>query len=171
MSFHLYILRHAKSDWSAPGTSDFDRPLNKRGRENAKSLGKWMRDNAYIPQQIVSSPAMRARQTTEVVTSQFKKHKPEKILFEDRLYLADLDTLLECINDYKHGLKSLMLVAHNPGLDQLVYQLGKDSIQTDANGKTMTTAALAIFKYSNAEFDPEYKKGEVLEFIRPKELD
>jgi len=122
MSFYLYIMRHAKSDWSGPGTSDFDRPINKRGQKNATRIGQWMAYNNRIPQQIISSSALRARQTTKLMSEAFIDIVSDKILYEEDLYLASLDTLIECIHIYKKDLKSLMLIAHNPGLEQLVNQ-------------------------------------------------
>lgn len=171
MSFYLYIMRHAKSDWSGPGTSDFDRPISKRGQKNAKRIGQWMADNNRIPQQIISSPALRARQTTELVTTQLSRVSPEIILYEKDLYLSSPDTLIECIQSYKNDLKSLMLVAHNPGLEQLVHYLSSKSVKADAKGKTMTTANLVIFEYPDINFDPEVDKGELIEFVKPKGLD
>jgi len=171
MSFYLYIMRHAKSDWSGPGRSDFDRPINKRGRKNAKRIGQWMADNNRIPQQIISSPALRARQTTDLVTGQLIRVSPEKILYEENIYLASLDALIECIQIYKNDLKSLMLVAHNPGLEQLVNYLSSKSVKVDAKGKTMTTANLVIFEYPDSNFDPDINKGKLIKFIKPKDLD
>lgn len=170
MRFYLYIMRHAKSDWSGSGTSDFDRPISKRGQKNATRIGQWMADNNRIPQQIISSPAIRARQTTELVIEQLTRVSPEKILYEEDIYLASLDTLIECIQIYKNDLKSLMLVAHNPGLEQLVNFLLSKSVKSSVKGKTMTTANLVIFQYLDSNFDPELDKGELIEFIKPKEL-
>ena len=58
-------MRHAKSDWSGPQISDFDRPINKRGTRNAIRIGGWMNENNHIPQKIISSPALRAKETIE----------------------------------------------------------------------------------------------------------
>ncbi len=170
MSFYLYIMRHAKSDWSVPGTSDFDRSINKRGKKNATRIGLWMADNNRIPQQIISSSALRARQTTELMSEAFIDVVSDKILYEEDLYLASLETLIECIQIYKINVKSLMLVAHNPGLEQLVIYLSRKSMKSGVKGKTMTTANLVIFEYPDSNFDPEVDKGALIEFIKPKEL-
>lgn len=167
MTFYLYIMRHAKSDWSVPGTSDFDRPINKRGQKNAQRIGLWMIENNRIPQKIVSSSACRARQTSELVIKGMGSNANDKVMYDDDLYLASLDTLLECIQIYKEDLESLMLVAHNPGLDQLINYLPKKSLNA---GETMTTANLMIFEYPDNKFDPEIDKGELIAFIKPKEL-
>jgi phosphohistidine phosphatase len=168
MAFHLYIMRHAKSDWSGPGTSDFDRPINKRGRKNAKRIGQWMTEHKRTPQRVISSPANRAKQTIELVIEQISEIKPENIRYEKALYLADPDTLLEQIQLYKNDVNSLMLVAHNPGLEQLVHFLSSES---EKEYNSMTTANLVIFEYADNQFDPFRDKGALIEFIKPKELD
>ncbi|MDH5357068.1 MAG: histidine phosphatase family protein [Gammaproteobacteria bacterium] len=163
MTFSLYLLRHAKSDMARLGTSDFDRPINASGEKSAKSIGQWMTDNNKIPQQILSSSALRAKQTTVLVLEGFNDTEPEKVSYQEDLYLADLETLLQCIQEYKKGINSLMLVAHNPGLEELVYYLSPKSDKFES----MTTANLAIFEYPDSEFDVYSDKGELVEFIRP----
>lgn len=168
MSFHLYIMRHAKSDWTVPGASDFDRRLTKRGEKNAKRIGQWMQENGQLPQKIISSSAVRAKQTTVLVTGELSVSQ-KKISYEKDLYLADPETLIEFIQHYKNDASSLMLVAHNPGLEQLTYFLS-DS-ESKAEYRSMTTANLAIIEYLDNQFNPEIDKGKLIEFIKPKELD
>ncbi len=168
MTFHLYIMRHAKSDWSDQETADFDRPINKRGEKNAKRMGQWMLNNCRLPNVIYSSSAVRAKQTTQLLTESLTEIRPDKIHYEKGLYLADVDTLIEFIQLYKNDVNSLMLVAHNPGLEQLVHFL---SNETNADFTKMTTANLVIFEFPDSNFDPEVDKGKIIEFIKPKELD
>ena len=170
MKFRLFIMRHAKSDWSGQGVSDFDRPINKRGQKNARRIGLWMDENNLIPDQIVCSPALRARQTIELVMEQIKKIDAATIYFDESLYLADLETLIEIIQIYKSKHNSLMIVAHNPGLEELVNYLIVQS-KINLNYESLTTANLVIFKYKDSQFDPVTDQGKLLEFIRPKELD
>lgn len=170
MPFHLYIMRHAKSDWSASNRSDFDRPINARGEKNAKRIGQWLVDNNKIPQHIISSPAIRAKQTTELVLAVLTEVVPEQISYQHDLYLASLETLLASIQSHKTGLNSLMLVAHNPGLEQLVHYLSTKSDNSDSNCKPMKTANLALFSYPDSEFDVYNDKGKLVEFIKPKFL-
>lgn len=160
-------MRHAKSDWET-GTSDFDRPINKRGNKSAIRIGQWMVENDCLPEKIISSPAKRAKQTIELVVDQIESKSKKEISYEEDLYLASLDTLLENIQLYKNDINSLMLVAHNPGLEELVHFL---SSQSNYEFKSMTTANLVIFEYKNNKFDIESDKGKLLEFIKPKELD
>ncbi len=169
MSFYLYLMRHAKSDWSGLGTSDYDRPINHRGEKNAKRIGAWMAENNFLPEKIVSSPAIRARQTIEIVSEQFG-HSQVKIDLDEDLYLASLGTLIEAVQLYKNDVSSLMLVAHNPGMDYLVNDLLSRSINTISGHIVMTTANLAIFEYKDSHFDPEKDKGNLIEFVQPKKL-
>jgi phosphohistidine phosphatase len=166
MSFHLYIMRHAKSDWET-GTSDFDRPINQRGNNSAIRIGQWMSENNYIPEKIISSSAVRAKQTIELLVDQIEEKDKKEISYEKDLYLASLDTLLENITLYKSNVNSLMLVAHNPGLEELVYFLDGDS---GSQYISMTTANLVIYEYADNQFDVETDKGKRIEFIKPKEL-
>jgi phosphohistidine phosphatase len=161
-------MRHAKSDRGVPGLADFDRPLNNRGEKNSVRIGLWMEQNKRLPEKIISSSAVRAKQTIELVVNQTSSINPENIIYEKDLYLADLDTLTEFIQLYKNDVNSLMLVAHNPGLEQLVRFLSSES---DSYYRNMTTANLAIFEYPDNQFDPLTDKGELIEFIKPKELD
>jgi phosphohistidine phosphatase len=168
MTFHLYIMRHAKSDWADAGKSDFDRPINKRGEKSAIRIGLWMVENGRLPQKIISSAAIRAKQTIELVKKQFNSGESGEIIYEKDLYLADPNTLLEFIQLYKNDVSSLMIVAHNPGLEQLIHFL---STESDIQHKSMSTANLAIFEYPDSDFEPEADKGKLIEFIRPKELE
>ena len=170
MSFNLYIMRHAKSDWSK-GETDFDRPLNKRGQKNAARMGQWLVNNKHVPAQVLCSSALRAKQTLEIVLQSFQSFSNDAITLDRELYLADMDTLLEKILLYRHAANSLLLVAHNPGLDYLIDMLSKNGLPRNADGKLMTTAALALFEYSSADFKPGIDKPETMKLIRPRELD
>ncbi|MFT5396585.1 MAG: phosphohistidine phosphatase [Gammaproteobacteria bacterium] len=169
MSFYLYLMRHAKSDWSGPGTADYDRPINHRGQKSAKRIGVWMADNNFLPEKIVSSPAVRARQTIEIVSEQLG-HSQVKVELDKDLYLASMDALIESVQLYKNDVNSLMLVAHNPGLDYLVNDLLSRTINKNSGNIVMTTANLAIFEYKDSHFDPEKDNGTLVEFIQPKRL-
>jgi len=149
------------------GMSDFDRPINMKGEKCSSRIGQWMFDNNHLPQKIISSSANRARQTIELVAKQLN-NSLESINYEKDLYLAEPDTLLEYINLYKESVESLMLVAHNPGLEQIVNFLSEDS---ESNYRSMSTANLAVLKYASNQFDPTIDKGKLIEFIKPKELD
>jgi len=167
MNLYLYIMRHAKSDWSGPQTSDFERPINKRGTKNAMRIGEWMNENNHIPQKIISSPALRAKETIELVTEQISKFNLEDLTYEDELYLAGFTQLIEFINTYKDKVQSLMLVGHNPGIENLVNYLCDKSGDKET---IVTTANLFIFKFSSDSFNTAVDTIELVEAIKPREL-
>jgi len=141
MPRHLLLLRHAKSAWDTPAESDFDRPLAKRGRHEAPRIGTWMKEQGLVPDQIISSPALRARQTTEAVCERLGLDK-ERISWEQRIYAAGVDSLLAAIGACPATSRTLLLVGHNPGLEELLVFLA-DAVETPASGKLLPTAALA----------------------------
>ena len=167
MNLYLYIMRHAKSDWSGPQISDFERPINKRGTRNAIRVGQWMNENNHIPQKIISSPALRAKETIELVTEQISKFNLEDLTYEDELYLAGFTQLIEFINTFKDKVQSLMLVGHNPGIENLVNYLCDRSGDKET---IVTTANLFIFKFSSDSFNTAVDIIELVEAIKPKEL-
>ncbi len=167
MNLYLYIMRHAKSDWSGPQISDFERPINKRGTRNAMRIGEWMNENNHIPQKIISSPAVRAKETIELVTEQISKFNLEDLTYEDELYLAGFTQLIEFINTYKDKVQSLMLVGHNPGIENLVNYLCDKSGDKET---IVTTANLFIFKFSSDSFNTAVDTIELVEAIKPREL-
>ena len=167
MNLYLYIMRHAKSDWSGPQISDFERPINKRGTKNAMRIGEWMNENNHIPQKIISSPALRAKETIELVTEQISKFNLEDLTYEDELYLAGFTQLIEFINTYKDKVQSLMLVGHNPGIENLVNYLCSQSGNLDT---AVTTANLFIFEYADNSFNPATDSCALIEAIKPREL-
>ena len=167
MNLYLYIMRHAKSDWSGPQISDFERPINKRGTRNAIRVGQWMNENNHIPQKIISSPALRAKETIELVTEQISKFNLEDLTYEDELYLAGFTQLIEFINTYKDKVQSLMLVGHNPGIENLVNYLCDRSGDKET---IVTTANLFIFKFSSDSFNTAIDIIELVEAIKPREL-
>ncbi len=167
MNLYLYIMRHAKSDWSGPQISDFERPINKRGTRNAIRIGGWMNENNHTPQKIISSPALRAKETIELVVEQISKFNLEDLTYEDELYLAGFTQLIEFINTYKDKVQSLMLVGHNPGIENLVNYLCDRSGDKET---IVTTANLFIFKFSSDSFNTAVDIIELVEAIKPREL-
>lgn len=153
--FNLYIMRHAESDPARGGLSDFERPLNQTGQTDAKRIGEQMRDECYMPQAMIVSPALRARQTAKLLIQQFAA-PPEMIQYEKMLYLADLQTLIELIMQYKENVSSLMMIAHNPSLSQLFHYLqdnDENIIQQD-----LAPANLAVFEFAD-DFNPTVDKA------------
>lgn len=158
----LYILRHAKSDWSNGALPDFERPLNERGRNAAPLMGNLMKERTFNPQTIISSPAVRAVQTAELVKSaaQFAA----EINFDSRIYEADLPTLLEIVSKIDDANESALIVGHNPGFENLVRILTNEI-------QTMPTAALAVVDLNIENWNQIFSAtGTLREIIRPKEI-
>jgi len=115
-------MRHAKSDWDTGAATDFDRPLNKRGEHDAPRIGQWLHENKLIPDWIISSPALRARETVLLVCDELGLKK-KAIHWEEKLYAAELKTLLTALAQCPEDKHLVMLVGHNPGLEELLIYL------------------------------------------------
>lgn len=148
ISKELLLLRHGKSDWKA-GTSDFYRPLNKRGKHNAHQMGKWLARQKLTPDLIISSPAVRALTTAEIVCEAMGlaaySIQTEKSIYEASL--ADLRQVLLYIPD---SIQRLLLIGHNPGFESLLSHLAPN-IPIPDDGKLMPTATLAYL-----QLDPQW---------------
>lgn len=159
----LLLLRHAKSSWSNDKLSDFDRPLNDRGLRDAPRMGKLIKKQDLVPDLIISSPARRAARTAELVALEMSYESD--IRFTEKLYLAEPETYFELARQTDETIGILMLVGHNPGIEQAVTML------TDIE-ELMPTAALACIRLPIARWSElKVGKGYKLEAIwRPKEL-
>lgn len=164
----LILLRHGKSDWST-GTDDFDRPLNKRGEKSVLKVGKWLKDHGPLPERIISSPAERAWRTACLMARALELEESD-IIREKRLYeagLADLKAVVEtCCGD----AGCVMIVGHNPGLDELLVHLSAAPPPRNETGKLMTTASLAILDYDEP-VGSRAGSASLRELKRPKELE
>jgi phosphohistidine phosphatase len=165
----LLLMRHAKSDRDSKAYNDFDRPLNRRGLRDARKMGAWLKEQNIIPDLVVSSPALRAKQTVLLVCEQLEKDAAE-IIWDDRIYEARLDDLLQVIAESGKKTKSLLLTGHNPGLDHLVNHLLKERPPHTESGKLMTTAAIAMLDFGKEAVNVKQRSAKLLLLARPKEL-
>jgi phosphohistidine phosphatase len=117
----LLIMRHAKSDYPPHIANDFERPLNKRGNKDVPRMAGVLQGTALIPDQVLSSPARRARQTAEGMAAGMGL--APTILFDERLYLAAPQTLAEVTAELPDGCETALVVAHNPGLEEWILRL------------------------------------------------
>ncbi len=169
MSRNLLILRHAKSDWDTNTASDFERPLAKRGERDAPRIGQWLKRQKLLPNHIVSSPAQRARQTTENACKAMGI-KEKQINWDARIYAATEGELLKVLADCPKKNKTVMLVGHNPGLEDLVAYLVGAGLRIPADGKVLPTAAVAHLKMPESWKELKEGDGELVSITRPKEI-
>lgn len=164
----LILMRHGKSDWSSE-MEDFKRPLNKRGRKDAPTMGKWLHKQSIYPDILLSSPAKRAVDTAVMVCEALEMD-PGGIVYDDAIYEAGREQLLEAIARHGGTAGLLMLFGHNPGLDSLVSYLCAELPPETANGKLMTTAAIAILERDGTDWQLEQGGWRLKQLQRPKEL-
>ena len=123
----LYLVRHAKSSWKYPKLDDFERPLNKRGRENAPFMGTVLKKRGIRPDLILSSPANRAAMTARIIADRIN-YPLDDIIYLESIYRADEENLFQIIKQMDGGIERLMLVGHNPGITALANTLGNDPV-------------------------------------------
>ena len=157
----LFILRHAKSSWENSKLADFDRPLNGRGQKAAPLMGELIRKNQFEINLIVSSPAERAKQTAELVKKAARLDA--EIEYDEKIYEASPQRLLEIISASDDKFDSVMLVGHNPGLEGLLKLLTGEL-------EAMPTAALAVVDLeTNSWSKINSSSGTLRILIRPKD--
>ncbi len=165
----LLLLRHAKSSHAGAG-DDFDRPLARRGREAAPRLGAWMAAQGIRPDRVVASPARRARETADLVLAALGPDGPE-VRLDDRVYEASLSDLVEVLRDQPRTAHRVLLVGHNPGLDDLLLWLSRDDPLRTDDGKLITTCALARLRVPVGWPDLAPGAGGLVLLVRPRDLE
>ena len=118
----LFLIRHAKSSWGDTALPDKDRPLNDRGRRDAPKIGERLAKRDVKPDLILSSPAMRALTTAEIIAKKLD-YRRKDIVVDDRLYAVGADDLLDVIRKLGDKLERVMLFGHNPELTELAHRL------------------------------------------------
>jgi phosphohistidine phosphatase len=169
----LTLLRHAKSGWNDPVARDFDRPLNPKGHRAAHLMGQHMRDLGMIFDHVVASPATRVVETlNEVAKGYGRAIEPE---WDRRIYLASGVTLLDIVTALPDCADHVLLVGHNPGLEDLALMLVadrddnplRDALEAKYPTATLAGLTFAIDRWADAAAD-----GASLDrFIRPRDLD
>lgn len=162
----LMLMRHGKSDWAA-AANDFDRPLNKRGRSDTPLVAEWLGKQNLVPERIVSSPAVRASTTAELVAGVLKL-SADDIVYDPAVYEAGHQQLIDVISRHAEPVNRILLVGHNPALDELVSFLVTGSLPLTKKGKLMTTAAVAVLQCEDWQLPRSSCR--LLELKRPKQL-
>jgi phosphohistidine phosphatase len=159
----LLLMRHAKSSWKEPKLKDRERPLNKRGRKTAPRMGELIKEKELIPQLILSSSAVRARQTAEIVVASGGCTCEVKYL--DSFYMGEPDDYLKQLRKLPDSIERVLVIGHNPGLEALMQILSGKVV-------ALPTAAIAYITLPIDYWKNLYEdtKGELNEVWRPKEL-
>lgn len=157
----LFLLRHAKSSWKETDIADFDRPLNERGRRSAPFMGRLLRERGLLPDLIISSPAKRARKTAKLIREAADVDIP--VVFDERIYEASPNTLMQVAGDADDYVNALMFVGHNPGMEGLIRVLTNQI-------EPMPTAALAVVDLDIDSWkDVAAGRGTLRDVIRPRD--
>lgn len=168
MPRELLLLRHAKSAWGTDAPTDFERPLAGRGQRNAPRMGAWIREHDLVPDHVVSSPARRAVETVRLALAEMGLTE-DVVAFVDEIYDADMSDLLNVLAESPPGRRRLLLVGHNPALEDLVEHLA-GRIDVPAGGKVFPTAALAHLAMPDDWSRLPRACAELCSFTRPRTL-
>jgi phosphohistidine phosphatase len=159
----LLLMRHAKSSWKHPELPDLERPLNKRGRNDVPLMAKLLKAKELIPQLILSSTSVRARETVDLLAEE--SGFQGEVSYRDQLYLAESNVYLDELTGLPDGLERVMVVGHNPGLEGLV-QIMSEKIEAMPTG-SIAYIVLPIKKWNELKKNP---RGDLVEFWRPRNL-
>ena len=165
----LLLLRHGKSDWNNPDQPDNERPLNARGQRAAALMGAYLRQRDLIPELILSSPAVRTRETAHRVVSALQAEVA--LDFRAELYLAEPKTIIEVVRAAPDTADTLLVIGHNPGMQLAALKLsaGDSAGRRDEIEDKFPTAALAVIEF-DVDGWAEAKAGDLVAFDSPKAL-
>ena len=160
----LLLMRHAKSSWKDDSLNDHERPLKKRGRKDAKLIAKVIEKKDLVPDLILCSTAVRAKETAEIVVGKLGYEKEIRYLRD--LYMCEPEDFIEILNDLDNSFEKVMLVAHNPGLEAFLQIVDGEieALPTSA----LADMALAIDDWKDLTLD---SMGDLIGFWTPKELE
>jgi phosphohistidine phosphatase len=165
----LTLLRHAKSDWVDPALSDFERPLNARGRGAARAMGRELRALGLGWDRVLASPAARVTGTIEELRESYGPLAP---VYDENVYLATPDTLLALVRATDDACAALLLVGHNPGMERLALLLSRGGPLHDEIALKYPTGALAEIAFPIDRWrDVAESGGTVSRFLRPRDLE
>ncbi len=166
MTLRLILVRHAKSDWSGGAQSDFERPLNARGRDQADRLGTWLRSRGYLPDTVLYSTARRTEETAERIVALLEG--TSSLQAQQALYGADAGTILERLRQAEGA--TILLVGHNPGIAQLAASLVHDrpAHPRFADYPTGASAVIDVALPDWADLAPG--SGALRDFVVPDDL-
>jgi len=159
----LYLIRHAKSSWSVPDLSDIERELAKKGLRDINTMGSYLALKNISPDIILSSCALRAEQTSDLLAKKIQSDAPRHYLSE--LYLASPEAILELVMAQDDDVESMFVVGHNPQLTELA------NILSDEHISKLPTLGIVAITFDIKEWEElEKSKGNIEFFIYPKQF-
>ncbi len=167
----LTLMRHANSGWGEEGQSDFERTLDNRGRNDAPNMGAYMARQNILPDLILCSTAFRTRETYELLNEQ--AGFSADVRFLDELYLIGEMQLMKLLYTITPEFKHVCVIAHNPGLQEMIVNLTAMSSEgrLAGLGSDFPTSSIVVFKFNISDWSDLMKhSGEVVEFSTPAHL-
>jgi phosphohistidine phosphatase len=159
----LFLLRHAKSSWKDESLPDFERPLNRRGKRAATIIGEYLRSRDVVPDLVLSSPAVRARETIKLVKK--ATQWTTEVRYDQRIYEASAERLAEIVSQIENDRKVAMMVGHNPGMEELLLLLTGDTEQ-------LRTGSVAKITIKGSKWANATEKSARLEWlVSPRDLE
>lgn len=162
----LLVMRHAKAV-NGVGIRDFDRPLSERGETDTLHMGRWLKAQRLIPQRIIASPARRTEQTALSLVACLDLPN-DLIQWEETLYEANVKTLMGVLTRAPKERQIVLLMGHNPGLEQLVGYLSSDPLMSLPGEKLLPTAAIAQIDLTIPWSALGPRCGQLVEIATPK---
>jgi phosphohistidine phosphatase len=159
----LYLIRHAKSGWSEPDTSDFERTISKKGKKDINTMGSYLSLTGVSPQLILSSCALRAQQTTDILAEKIS-YSGEKHYLQE-LYHTGLEEIKEIISIQDEKIESMFIIGHNPQLHELA-----NTLITEHISKFPSLGIIAIDFEIDSWEEIYTVKGSIDFFIFPKQF-
>jgi len=173
MTRRLVLLRHAKSAW--PDLPDHERPLAKRGRRDAPAVGSWLREMGCMPDRVLCSTARRTRETWRLMAPGLGADPPA-MSYEDRVYEAHCETLLDLARQTEPTASCLLIIGHNPGIQDLALMLastpdgGTEADLLQRATARFPTAAVAVLAFAGAWSRLGAGRARLISFVTPSDL-
>lgn len=159
----LYLIRHAKSNWSIPDRRDFERPISKSGAKDVNTIGSYLMIQKILPDIILSSCTLRAQETTDLLAD--KIGFQGKKIFLEELYMRAVEDIQEIIMAQDDMHNSIFIIAHNPHISELI------NLVTDEHFAKMPSMGVIALNFEIDEWNEiETKKGKIDFFIFPKQF-
>lgn len=166
----LCLLRHAKSSWANPGRTDHDRPLDRRGEADAPRIGAEMKARSLVPDTIICSSAVRARETLRLVLEGMGASPP--VVYDREIYEAGPEELTAIVRNLAGTSRRLLIVGHNPTMQICASAFSADGDETDlgAISEKYPTSGLSVIDFDTENW-ADIGSGTLTLFLTPRDLD